>query len=80
MGLTKQYLAFKPVANFNIVASSRSNVAFVTHNKTDGRFAAVGAAERVVIWDLRLIRPNSSWLVHRNNSISITDSDNVSWN
>lgn len=53
MGLTKQYLAYKPAANFNIVASSRSNIAFVTHNHTDGRFAAVGAAERVVLWDLR---------------------------
>lgn len=53
MGLTKQYLAFKPAANFNIVASSRTNVAFVRYNKTDGRYAAVGAAERVVVWDLR---------------------------
>lgn len=53
MGLTKQYLAFKPAANFNIVASSRANVAFVRYNKTDGRYAAVGAAERVVVWDLR---------------------------
>lgn len=53
MGLTKQYLAYKPAANFNIVASGRSNVSFVCFNKTDGRFAAVGAAENVVVWDLR---------------------------
>lgn len=54
MGLTKQYLAYHPVGNFNIIASGNVNVSFVTYNKTDGRYVAVGAAEKVFIWDLRL--------------------------
>lgn len=54
MGLTKQYLAYHPVGNFNLVASGNVNVSFVTYDKTDGRYIAVGAAEKVYIWDLRL--------------------------
>lgn len=54
MGLTKQYLAYHPVGNFNIVASGNANIVFVTYDKTDGRYVAVGAAEKVIIWDLRL--------------------------
>ena len=54
MGLTKQYLAYHPVGNFNIIASDNANIVFVTYDKIDGRFVAVGAAENVYIWDLRL--------------------------
>lgn len=54
MGLTKQYLAYHAVGNFNIIASGNVNVSFVTYNKTDGRYVAVGAAEKVFVWDLRL--------------------------
>lgn len=53
MGLTKQYLAYHPIGNFNIIASANANISFVTYDKTDGRFVAVGAAENVYIWDLR---------------------------
>lgn len=55
MGLTKQYLAYHTAGSFNIVASGNANICFVTYNKTDGRYVAVGAAENVYIWDLRLI-------------------------
>lgn len=54
MGLTKQYLSYQPSGIFNIIASANVNVSFITYNKTDGRFIAVGAAEKVLIWDLRL--------------------------
>lgn len=54
MGLTKQYLAYHPIGNFNLIASGNVNVSFITFDKTDGRFIAVGAAEKVYIWDLRL--------------------------
>lgn len=54
MGLTEQYLAYHPVGSFNIIASANVNVSFVTYNKIDGRYVAVGAAEKVLIWDLRL--------------------------
>lgn len=54
MGLTTQYLAYHSVGTFNLVASNKVNVAFVTYDKTEGRFVAVGAAEKVLIWDLRL--------------------------
>ncbi|XP_055305493.1 WD repeat-containing protein 3 [Sitodiplosis mosellana] len=54
MGLTKQYLAYHSVGNFNIIASGNVNVSFITYNKTDGRYVAVGAAEKVFVWDLRL--------------------------
>lgn len=53
MGLTKQYLAYQPVGSFNIIASPSCNIAFVTYEKVDGRYVAVGAAEEVYIWDLR---------------------------
>lgn len=53
MGLTKQYLAYKHTATFNIIASSRANGVFVDYNETSGRFFATGAAENVLIWDLR---------------------------
>lgn len=54
MGLTKQYLAYHPIGSFNIIASPNVNVSFVTYNKTDGRYVAVGAAEKIFVWDLRL--------------------------
>lgn len=54
MGLTKQYLAYHPTGICNLVASGNANVSFVTYDKTDGRYVAVGAAEKVFIWDLRL--------------------------
>lgn len=53
MGLTKQYLAYKPAGTFNIIASGKSNVSFVRINQTDCRYVAVGAAENALIWDLR---------------------------
>lgn len=54
MGLTKQYLAYHPLGSFNIIASPSVNVTFITYNKTDGRYIAVGAAEKIFVWDLRL--------------------------
>ncbi|CAH0390476.1 unnamed protein product [Bemisia tabaci] len=54
MGLTKQYLRFVPSGVCNIIASSTCNICFVVVNGQEGRFVAVGAAEDVVIWDLRL--------------------------
>lgn len=54
MGLTKQYLRYQPVDNFNIIGSSRSNVVFTTINGAEGRYITVGAAENVLIWDLRV--------------------------
>lgn len=53
MGLTKQYLAYKQCATFNIIASARTNGVFVNYNNTSGRYFAVGGAENVLIWDLR---------------------------
>lgn len=53
MGLTKQYLAYKPVGNFNIIASGKCNAAFVTLDKVEGRYLAVGGAENTLIWDVR---------------------------
>lgn len=54
MGLTKQYLRYQPVNNFNIIGSARSNVVFITIDNIEGRFIAVGGAENVLIWDLRI--------------------------
>lgn len=53
MGLTKQYLAYHPIGNFNIIASGNANITFVTYDRVDGRYVAVGAAENVYVWDLR---------------------------
>jgi len=53
MGLTKQYLAYRSIDSFNIIASGRSNINFVVLNNTEGRYVVSGAAENVIIWDLR---------------------------
>lgn len=54
MGVTKQYMRYKQSSIFNIIASSRANAIFVDFNNTsNGRYWANGAAENVLIWDLR---------------------------
>lgn len=53
MGITKQYLAYKPVGNFNVIASAKSNGVFVNLGNVEGRYFGVAAAENVLIWDLR---------------------------
>uniref|UniRef100_A0A182SWA2 Small-subunit processome Utp12 domain-containing protein n=1 Tax=Anopheles maculatus TaxID=74869 RepID=A0A182SWA2_9DIPT len=54
MGLTKQYLAYRPVSSFNIIASVRANISFVTINNVVGRYVVVAAAEKVLVWDMRI--------------------------
>lgn len=54
MGLTKDYLRYVPAGNFNIISSANCNVVFLTLQGQIGRFVAVGAAEHILIWDLRL--------------------------
>lgn len=53
MGLTKQYLAYRPIDSFNIIASGRANVNFVIHNGIEGRYVLAAAAENAIVWDLR---------------------------
>lgn len=53
MGLTKQYLAYQPAGTCNIVAGGKANACFVTLDKTEGRYVAVGAAEDTIVWDIR---------------------------
>ena len=53
MGLTKQYLRYIAGPVFNIVASLKSQLVFVDIRGFAGKFCAVGAAEHVIIWDLR---------------------------
>lgn len=53
MGLTKQYLSFVPAGIFNIISSTKPNIVFVDLDSTPGRYIAVGAAERIFVWDLR---------------------------
>uniref|UniRef100_A0A1A9WRW0 WD_REPEATS_REGION domain-containing protein n=1 Tax=Glossina brevipalpis TaxID=37001 RepID=A0A1A9WRW0_9MUSC len=54
MGLTKQYLAYRAVDSFNIIASGRANVNFAIYNKIEGRYITAAAAENVILWDLKL--------------------------
>ncbi|KAH8407135.1 hypothetical protein KR222_007956 [Zaprionus bogoriensis] len=54
MGLTKQYLAYRAIDSFNIIASGRANVNFAVYDKSEGRYVAAPAAENVIIWDLRM--------------------------
>jgi len=53
MGLTKQYLRYAPAGLFNLVASSKANIAFLELKGTKGRYCAVGACENVIVWDIR---------------------------
>ncbi|XP_044726844.1 WD repeat-containing protein 3 [Chrysoperla carnea] len=54
MGLTKQYLRYAAAGTFNIIASPQCNHAFITYNHQEGRYVAVGAAQHVFIWDMKL--------------------------
>ncbi|EDV98635.1 WD repeat-containing protein 3 [Drosophila grimshawi] len=54
MGLTKQYLAYRAIDSFNIIASGRANLNFAVLEQSEGRFVAAPAAENVIIWDLRM--------------------------
>lgn len=56
MGLTKQYLRYVPLSNFNTVCHPDCNIIFVTLNGISDRFVAVGACENVIIWDMRLAK------------------------
>lgn len=56
MGITKQYLRYVPLSNFNIVSHPDCNIVFVNLNGISDRFVAVGACENVIIWDLRLAK------------------------
>lgn len=56
MGITKQYLRYVPLSNFNIITHPDCNIVFVTLNGISDRFVAVGACENVIIWDLRLAK------------------------
>lgn len=63
MGLTKQYLRYSPVGNFNIIASLSCNAVFVVLQGQEGRFVAVGGCEDVIVWDLRLGEKVCTFLV-----------------
>lgn len=56
MGLTKQYLRYAPLKNFNIISHPECNVVFVTLNNISDRYVAVGACENINVWDLRLAK------------------------
>lgn len=56
MGITRQYLRYVPLSNFNIICNPDCNIVFVTLNGISDRFVAVGACENVIIWDLRLAK------------------------
>ncbi|GAB6030553.1 Dip2/Utp12 protein [Chamberlinius hualienensis] len=53
MGLTKQYLRYESRGFFNVVASAKCNILFLTRKGVHGRYAAVGACENVFVWDTR---------------------------
>lgn len=54
MGLTKQYLRYRPSGSFNVITSGNCNISSVIYEHQEGRFFAAGACENVYIWDLRL--------------------------
>ncbi|XP_076444675.1 WD repeat-containing protein 3-like [Babylonia areolata] len=53
MGVTKQYLRVEQNAVFGLVATHASNVVLLNAGGRAARLAAVGACERVLVWDLR---------------------------
>jgi U3 small nucleolar RNA-associated protein 12 len=53
MGLTKQYLRYVPTNIFGIIASARCNIKLINFKGTSGKYAAVGACEYVIIWDIK---------------------------
>jgi U3 small nucleolar RNA-associated protein 12 len=53
MGLTKQYLRYAPSNVFGIIAGTRCNIKLIKYKGVTGKYAAVGACEFVLIWDLK---------------------------
>ena len=53
MGLTKQYLRYAPTDILGIIAGTRCNIQMITYKGAAGKYAAVGACEYVLIWDLK---------------------------
>ena len=53
MGLTKQYLRYSPANIFGIIAGTRCNIKQIKYKGVTGKYAAVGACEFVLIWDLK---------------------------
>ncbi|KAL8615465.1 hypothetical protein ACOMHN_053801 [Nucella lapillus] len=53
MGVTKQYLRVEPSAVFGLVATQTSNITLLNAGGRQARLLAVGACERVLVWDLR---------------------------
>ena len=48
----KEYLRVEPSAVFGLVATYASNVVYLNTGGREARLVAVGACERVLIWDL----------------------------
>lgn len=53
MGLTKQYLRYEPANIFGLIATTKSNIKYVTYKGSSNKYVAVGACEFVFIWDLK---------------------------
>lgn len=53
MKLTKQYLRYIDLQTFGLIASSRCNINFLNINEADNRYLLVGAAENLIVWDLK---------------------------
>lgn len=53
MGVTKQYLKYVPSGMFSLIAGIKSNIVSVEFNGQKGHCCAVGASEKILVWDLR---------------------------
>lgn len=53
MGLTTQYHRYDASGICALVASGKSNVAWLEYGGRTGKYCAVGACENVIIWDVK---------------------------
>jgi len=53
MGVTKQYLRYKPCGKCNLIGSTWARLTALYSSSAGGHIYAVGACEDVLLWNLR---------------------------
>ena len=53
MGVTKQYLRYTDCGVFNVIASSRANIAYLPYKDIKGKYCVVAACENIIVWDTK---------------------------
>ena len=53
MGITKQYLRYKPCGKCNLIGSTWARLTLINSSSQGTQICAVGACEDVILWNLK---------------------------